>query len=356
MKVKILAFGFILSCLFGFAFSRPVAQDPCPCVCSPTPTPTPSISPTPSVTPSITPTPTVTPTPSPVPTPGPSVCLSGSGPLITLSGDFTTRYRNDDLLQNTRIDARNARWTNASTNSGVSSSVRVAGQMGACISGGEITGTYPLTTTWSTMHDIYGFMIRGAPFFTVEGLRIHNQGDGVYIGSENNEGFTVRGAYMTQIRDDAVQNDQGKPGTVEDCLIDGAYVGFSDQKYAVAPANAVWNIHNNLVRLQVYEQTYVSGKAGHGWFYKTDLDTIKMSLHGNIFFAEAPSIHGGHKLIPEKVVSCKKSDGSPDNVIVWGGSGSYPRPEELATGCFTLTTDRSVWDAAVAAWLRAHGY
>jgi hypothetical protein len=204
------------------------------------------------------------------------------------------------------------------------------------------------------MHDTYAAMIRGGTNYLLSEIRIHNYGDGVFIGSEANQGFVIRGAYLSQIRDDAFSNDYGNPGLIEDCLIDGTYVGFSDQKYTTFSADAVWEIRDTLVRLQSYEQTYLLGKPGHGWFWKWDADGMKLSLHGNMFFAEENSIHGSHRLWPEKVVSCKKPDGSPDNIIVWGGAGPYPRPEELETGCFTLTTDRRVWDDAVSNWKRRH--
>jgi hypothetical protein len=204
------------------------------------------------------------------------------------------------------------------------------------------------------MHNTYAFMIRGGRNYSLSEIRVHNYGDGVYIGDDENDHFTVRGAYMSQIRDDAFQNDNGKPGVVEDCLIDGAYVGFSDQKYATASEDSVWEIRDTLLRLQVYEQTYFPGTPGHGWFWKWDGTGIKLSLHGNIFYAQASSIHSSHKLYPDRIVSCKKPDGSPDNIIVWGGVGPYPRPEELATGCFALTTDRRVWDEAVARWKFGH--
>ena len=82
---------------------------------------------------------------------------------------------------------------------------------------------------------------------------------------------------------------------------------------------------------------------------------FQISLHGNIFYTEENGIHGSHVLVPSKITSCKKSDGSPDNIIVWGGKGAYPRPAELTTGCFNLTTDKNVWVNAVANWKAAHG-
>lgn len=294
---------------------------------------------------------TLAPTPSlntaPLPTAEGS-CSEKTGPTIVLSGDQSSPYKNSSLAANTKIDARSARWIQAGE-----VPFRIGGGPNVCVEGGEIIGNYPLETSWDNMHRTYAIEIRGGVNYLLSNMRVHNYGDGIFIGGESNQGFRVRGAYLTQIRDDAVSDDYGWPGTIDDSLIDGTYVGFSDKGYTVAASDSVLNISHTLVRLQVYEQTY-NGRRGHGWFWKFDNDGIKLSLHGNVFFAAEPSIHGTHKLIPEKVISCKKENGSPDNTIVWGGSGPYPRPEELSTGCFRLTTDRSVWDAAVAAWKKAH--
>lgn len=304
--------------------------------------------PTPSPTPSPSPTPTPTPSPSPSPASTPA-CLSGVGPLVTLSGDFTSPYSNNSLAANTRIDARLARWIHAG-----SKPYRIGGGANVCAVGGEITGNYPLSTSWDVMHGTYAFEIRG-PNYTAENWRIHNYGDGFAIW-DNGNNFLIKGSYLFQIRDDAFSNDPGWAGIVDDVLVDGTYVGFSDKGNAIATSSAVWFIKNTLVRLQVYEQTYQNGPPGHGWFWKFDSNAVKIDLHGNIFMTEEASIHGSHKFLPEKVVSCKKADGSPDNIIVWLGSGPYPRPGEIGSGCFSLVTDRAVWDTAVADWKLRHGY
>jgi hypothetical protein len=280
---------------------------------------------------------------------GRNSCLDGAGPLITISGELKSPYRNTNLVAGSRIDARSAKWKSVGD-----VAFRIGGGSDVCVEGGEIIGDYDLSTSWNVMHDTYAAMIRGGANYRLSEIRVHNYGDGVFIGKEANAGFVVRGAYLTQIRDDAFSNDHGQPGLVEDCLVDGAYVGFSDQKYTPAVPDSVWKIRDTLVRLQTYEQTYVIGKSGHGWFWKWDADGVKLSLHGNILFAEEASIHEGHRLWAEKIVSCKKPDGSPDNTIVWGGAGPYPRPSELETGCFELTTDKRVWYNAVANWNSRH--
>jgi hypothetical protein len=43
--------------------------------------------------------------------------------------------------------------------------------------------------------------------------------------------------------------------------------------------------------------------------------------------------------------------GCSNNVMVWLGGGDYPT---TLPDCFTVTSDRSVWDTAVQAWKAQH--
>lgn len=282
-------------------------------------------------------------------TSGTSECLNRTaGTLTTLT---TSRIPfSSSLSSYARVDSRGVDYLGSTT-----LPLRLQGSSNACMSNGVIKGTFPISTDWSTMHDTYATNI-SAPNFLLENLRVHNYGDCIAIW-KTAAGFTIRGAYCSQIRDDFVSNDDGLTGTIEDSFFDGGYVFFSDRSWAAASPDAVTTIKNNLVRLQDFEWTYKNdGKPGHGWFWKQDTTTnaVKLSLHGNVFMTESPSIHGNHVLEPSSILSCKKADGSPDNTIVWLGSGPYPRPDELKTGCFTLTTNRAVWDSAVTDWKVRH--
>lgn len=272
-------------------------------------------------------------------------CLQRTGTRVTLTGAQQNYYQNNSLANNTVVNSKTASWT-----SSMAKPLRVGGGSEICVGGGTITGTFPLSTDWSTMHDTYAVELRGQNAL-VERLRIHNYGDGVAMW-ENANNFSIKKVHMSQIRDDCVSNDHGWSGLLEDSFLDGCYVAFSDRSWSAADPSAVWTIRNNVVRLQSYDQTYRVGESGHGWFWKMDSGdaAVKVDLHGNVFRADQPSMHSNHVFRADKVASCKKPDGSPDNVIVWLGSGVYPRPEELASGCFALTTDRAVWDAAVTAW------
>lgn len=279
-----------------------------------------------------------------------SACLNRtSGSLLTLATSQVP-YLDKALAADTRVDARAVNY-----NGTASGPIKLGGGSDVCISGGTITGAWPLTATHSTVSSTFAVGLYG-PNFLIENYRADNYGNCIGIW-DNATGFTVRGAYCTQIRGDFVSNKESWGGAIEDSLFDGGITFFNDRNMSAALSGATATIRNNLVRLQSFDQTYW-GTPGHGWFWKQDPSTtaVKLHLHGNVFMAEQPPLTNNEWLDPSTVASCKKADGSPDNTIVWLGTGAYPRPEELATGCFTLSTDRTVWDQAAAAWKTRHGY
>ena len=273
-------------------------------------------------------------------------CLTQAGPTITLSGT-PSPYNNRSLAPNTSIDARTASWTGTSNNP-----VRYGGGSSVCWSGGSITGMFPDGTSWSAYHDAYSMVIYGSPGTVIEGVRIHNYGDGPNFNDAGSDGWTVRGNHLSYIHDDCISNDFGNSGLVEDNLIDGCYVGYSSRAYSGVADNStkVVTLRNNLWRLQDMPTGYSS--PGHGRFWKMNSSDgsgtdPRLALHDNIFRMDTPANCCGDFLIPPPAYLAACSN----NTMVWLGPGEFPEP---VPSCFTVTRDRSVWDNGVADWLGRH--
>ena len=56
---------------------------------------------------------------------------------------------------------------------------------------------------------------------------MHNIGDGIRRAGRRRQLHASRGAHLSFIHDDCVENDQLYTGVVEDSLLDGCYVAFS---------------------------------------------------------------------------------------------------------------------------------
>ena len=284
-------------------------------------------------------------------------CLNLTGTRVTISGRQTSRYdtRSKPLLTNTLVQAETAIWQ------GVSDvPVNIAGGSHMCFSGGLIQGLYAMDTPWDIMHSTTAIYTT-ARSITIEKTRIDDYGDGIAL-HEGASDFTIRGVYISYNRDDCIEHDWLYTGLVEDTLLDGCYSAFSARTYSGQSnvsngSNNIWTIQNSLIRLQPMEKVYKDRGIipGHDGFFKWDSTGIspQLSLHNNIFRVDQETNNVGLGIPSGKLASCS------NNIMVWLGKGAYPAtlPTSInAQPCFTITTDKAVWDNAVNIWKKRHGY
>jgi hypothetical protein len=226
--------------------------------------------------------------------------------------------------------------------------VSFGGGRGGCWLGGRIIGTYAQSTPWSTFHHTGGVNFTNADF-TINGLRVHNIGDGIRVraGADN---FRITGAHLSFIHDDCVENDQLYAGLVEDSLLDGCYVAFSARPSSGDSVDGHDNtetFRQNLVRLQPMPTVYKGRAPGHGGFFKWDEHGRgpRLVVRDNVFRVDQRPNHQTLGLPAGYKYECS------NNVVVWLGKGRYP---DKLPKCFKVTRDRAVWDRAVAEWQAAH--
>ncbi len=279
-------------------------------------------------------------------------------PQITLAGPYTTTYENNRLLSKTLIDARTATFFAGPTNL---YPIALEGGAGITIRGGNVIGGYDRNLSWTEMHDMNNAAIAvDNAGVTVDGLRADNVEDGVR--PRRGDVFTVRNVHLSYVRDDCIENDHVQTGLVDDSLFDGCYTAFSARPSAAIVdsgfdgSDKLWTIQNSLIRVQAMPgpSTPTPDNLAYGTFFKWHLWdnpsaslSPKLALHGNVFMADRVGQAGADRMgiPPGQLASCS------NNVMVWLGSGPYPAP---LPSCFTVTTDRAVWDAAVASWLARH--
>lgn len=261
----------------------------------------------------------------------------------TLSGaqsPFTTT-----LGANERVNANAATWTGTTPYP-----VYFDSTADSCWDGGTIKGTWGPATSWNVYHDTTGMGVSGARV-TIDHPRVFNYGDGIRI-RDNADGFLVKDAYLSYIHDDCIENDRLVSGTVTNSYLDGCYVGFSARRSDGSSFDGRTNtvtISNSLVRLQAMPKVYSGDGAGHGGFFKWDTSgsgtSPKLDISNTIFRADQATNHQDLNLPSGYAVTCS------NNTMVWLGPGSFPGS---LPPCFTVTTNRSVWDAAARAWDVAH--
>ena len=269
----------------------------------------------------------------------PAACTVNQATRV-LSGAQSEQYKEMHLEAESIIDSTGASWLGVHDYP-----VRLGGGERGCWFGGNIRGSYPDTDSWDRMHDTAGFSI-SLPDFLGLGVRVHNYGDAINI-TDNAQGFVIRQAHLSYIRDDCIENDRLHAGILEDSLLDGCYTALSARRHSGDTQSDgrdnVWIVRRSLIRLQPMPTVYKGEAPGHGRFFKWDKNGLgpQLAFHDNILRVDQLPASGDLRVPDGILASCS------NNIIVWLGEGEFPDP---LPDCFTVTTDRSVWDNAVAQW------
>ena len=280
----------------------------------------------------------------------------GSGPVRVLSGPqpTSTNFYTSGILPGTLFDARTATWDGEWR-----LLVKLAGGPGITWDGGVFSGYFP-DQSWVRMHDAYTFVADNAPRLTIRRVRAHETGDGFSINAGCDD-WLVQGSHFSRCHDDALQNDFGCAGMIDDCLFDGIYSGYSSRPHKLVPDNSakIVTIQNTLMRLEAMPDTFHTGIPGHAMFFKMDNPAQsgwsdighnrdpKLRLLNNVYRVDQRHEVRTDFMIPPP----DRCEVVENNILVWGGLGAFPYP--IYPG-WTVTTNLNVWNTARAAWLANH--
>jgi hypothetical protein len=300
--------------------------------------------------------------PSPVhAAPPPAAC---NGPRIVLNGMTNAPYVDNAVADGARFELRGW-YAKVGINANHAFSVRSAGSAGICVDGGVVNGQLPLDWNWRAVHDYGGFGYRivvGGGLAAIDNVRVHNVEDGWKPREQpsfvNRGVIRMRGAYMTGIRDDAVEDDEFMPGSVEDSLFDGVWTFFSEQNQSGAVPDTIGANEDPYIRIErVYVRLWVTngGEVGPGRWFKWQPKGAKAHVPiivDSVFATHLKPRHGWHVLdFPSGTIF------QGTNHILWlGAPGAYggPRP----AGVVFLEGQPAVdkWNQVRSDWLSAHGY
>lgn len=222
-----------------------------------------------------------------------------------------------------------------------------------CARGGTVQGS-PLVTQMPRTyvkqkyqgHGLHAEGIDGHGY-VVDGVRIDNAEDGI---GPLGDGFVLRNAYLSNIRDDCVENDFLSAGRIEDSLLDGCYMGLSTQLVSfVAQTFPTSNLgpvvlDRVLMRLKPLPEL-VGGTIGitHNRLWKGRLSPI--FVRDSVLLVEEAGIATTQPFPPGFTAQ--------NVTLVWLGSGPYPAAVPPGV---TVTTDAGVWESAREEWLERHGH
>jgi Ca2+-binding RTX toxin-like protein len=230
----------------------------------------------------------------------------------------------------------------------------------AVILGGTILGQIDQTADWRTVYDhgnSTAIRIEDAPNAIIRDWRISNTWDAIRV-SWNSQNFLIEDVWVTNARDDAVENDRLQTGAIKDSLFDGVFGGISVDPSSSSPVdghNETVTLDGVLMRLQpsLYE-----GELTHSAFIKTDSatpGTVTPNLRfiNNVIAIEDPT-HNSYRSLLDAWSNTVESRGNYYlNLSNTPLPANYPLPPAGWT-VLQGQAARDYWNAARAEWIDRH--
>ncbi|MGK7867629.1 M10 family metallopeptidase C-terminal domain-containing protein [Falsiroseomonas sp. E2-1-a20] len=293
--------------------------------------------------------------------------------LVRLTEDYGyTSLRLTDLGAGSTVDARGATWIvdnsrNDNPTAGQQADegsgpinlypfrVDGAGQ-GLTILGGTFNGQVPQNSDWEdTYVNSAALRISHAPDATIQGTRVDGAWDALRV-SDASPNFTINQAWVSNIRDDAFENDSGYSGTIKDSLFDGVFVGVSlgDGDKIDGSANTV-TFDGVLMRSKAY---LYQGEMTHGSPIKTNsgaFDTTpQLRFIDTVMAIDTPD-HRGWTRLENAWENTVESRGNVFlNLSDTPLPSDYPKPTQGWT-ILEGQAARSYWEQARSEWISEHG-
>ena len=226
---------------------------------------------------------------------------------------------------------------------------------GLTLDGGTVWGQVPQTSDWIyTYNNSAAVRVEYAPGVTIDNWRIDKAWDAfrIQLGSDN---FLIDNAHLSNIRDDAIENDSALTGTIRDSLFDGVFSGISltNGDHVNGSSHTV-TLENVFMRSQSY---LYEGQMTHGSPLKADSTspetTPDIRIINSIIAIEDPT-HIGYsrlKVAWEHVVE------SSGNVYLNLSDTPLPANYPMPPAGFTILQGqvaRDYWEQAEKAWLDNH--
>ncbi len=284
---------------------------------------------------------------------------------IRLTGNYGyVAQRLSGLSTGTIVDATSATFTqdNWAGDGGSNNPYpfQVVQVSGAVILGGTIIGQTDQKSDWRTVYDhgnSAAVRIEDAPNAIIRDWRISNTWDAIRV-SWNSQNFVIEDVWVTNTRDDAVENDRIQSGTIRDSLFDGVFGGISVDPSSSSPVdghNETVTLDGVLLRLQ---PSLYLGEMTHSAFIKTDSATPgTVTPHfrfiNNVIAIEDVTHHSYRSLLDAWAHTVESSGNYYLNLSDTPLPADYPKPPAGWT-VLQGQAARDYWNAARADWVDRH--
>ena len=274
--------------------------------------------------------------------------------LITLSGDYGYEPIKISDVTATEIDASGATWIVANIGSQINLyPIQVRDSGNVILTGGVINGQVSLTLDW---RDAY---VNSAAVFAgdvvevmIQDWTISRAWDAIRFSGSASNTFTVDNVWLTDVRDDGIENDNGMSGTVSNSLFDGVFVGISlaDSDTGNQTANLV-TVDNVLIRMERYQY---NGEFTHQSIFKVEAGISPgLSIHNSVFAIEDVNHRGTSRL----EIAWNSVVSASNNYFLNLSDTPLPRDYPKPPAGFTILQGaeaRAYWESARTDWIANH--
>lgn len=224
---------------------------------------------------------------------------------------------------------------------------------GVTLSGGRFAGTIALRTDWAqTYCNSAAILWDRAPAGRMWGQRIDRVWDAVRLGPGAPD-LRIQGVWISNVRDDAIENDYLQRLTLDDSLIDGTLIAVSllpNRTREVGPATGTVTVSRSLVRLIT---TGYKGRTFFGSLAKADARAPRIRFENSVVAIEP---RDGRTWSDYWRWTWTKTSAS-DSWLLWLSDSPIPPAVAAVPNGITVLTGasaRAKWIAARARWLERH--
>ena len=219
--------------------------------------------------------------------------------------------------------------------------------------GGLINGEIPQESDWEPSYcNSAAVHFKYAPSGTVDGIRITSAWDAIRMSTDSPE-LTVRNTWISNVRDDILENDKFFSTTFEDNLVDGTFQGISVHSGGefTSPSTATVLVDGNVIRIREY---LYKGEQQYGALFKNEASSPGSIIHNTVV---AVDYNGGDTWSSywgrswSQIVDCS------NNLFLWLSDSPIPSSVGSPPACFTVIKGeeaRDAWAQAKKNWIDCH--
>ena len=219
------------------------------------------------------------------------------------------------------------------------------------IYGATINGNVSLTGEWLDLYvNSAAFMVRDTEQARIHDIRITQAWDGLRVAGDS-DGFEISNVWISDVRDDAFENDNPVSGSIRDSLFEGVFSGISLGHPNMADAShEVLEIDGLLMRMESY---LFKGRMTHQSPFKMESKSSQLSISNTVIAIEDVNHIGDSRL----QLAWDKTIHSSNNVFLNLSDDPLPSDYPMPPAGWEILEGqeaRDYWDAAQTDWIASH--